>query len=141
MCDYSMHAVASRPAKIGDKLITRKFNVHSSGFSAVTDPKVAVCLVPGTELAFKKEAAYRHPFGRLLRRLRFGMIGANMARFQWINMDNTYCHHDALEFSNGKVVLLTRLRPGQQATVLQLPATHQPTTTGSVGPKALTVID
>jgi len=31
-------------------------------------------------------------------------------------------HHDALEFPDGKIVLLTTLKPGQQATVLQLPA-------------------
>jgi hypothetical protein len=31
-------------------------------------------------------------------------------------------HHDALEFSDGQVVLVTRLCAGQRATVLQLPA-------------------
>ena len=31
-------------------------------------------------------------------------------------------HHDALEFPDGQIALLTRLSPGQQATVLQLPA-------------------
>jgi hypothetical protein len=31
-------------------------------------------------------------------------------------------HHDALEFPDGKIVLVTRLREGQQATVLQMPA-------------------
>ena len=46
-----------------------------------------------------------------------------MPRFRQINLDNPYEHHDALEFPNGQVVLLTRLCEGQQATVLQLPAT------------------
>ena len=31
-------------------------------------------------------------------------------------------HHDALEFPDGTCVLLTDLREGQEATVLQLPA-------------------
>ena len=31
-------------------------------------------------------------------------------------------HHDALEFPDGEMVLLTHLMEGQQATVLQLPA-------------------
>jgi hypothetical protein len=31
-------------------------------------------------------------------------------------------HHDALEFPDGEIVLLTHLSEGQQATVLQLPA-------------------
>jgi hypothetical protein len=30
-------------------------------------------------------------------------------------------HHDALEFPDGQIVLLTNLRVGQCATVLQLP--------------------
>ena len=37
-------------------------------------------------------------------------------------MDNRCTHHDALEFPDGQVVLLTHLRKGQRATVLQLPA-------------------
>ena len=54
MCDYSLHHVASRPAKVGDKLVTTQFN-HSitRGFAAVGEPNVAVCLLPGTEVAFK----------------------------------------------------------------------------------------
>jgi hypothetical protein len=34
-------------------------------------------------------------------------------------------HHDALELPDGRIVLLTRLVPGQYATVLQLPAQAQ----------------
>jgi hypothetical protein len=49
-------------------------------------------------------------------------IGQRLARFRQINMDNPNIHHDALEFSDGQVVLLTRLCVGQRATVLQLPA-------------------
>ena len=32
-----------------------------------------------------------------------------------------HAHHDALEFPDGKTVLLTQLSEGQHATVLQLP--------------------
>jgi len=119
-----MNDVASRPAKVGDKLITHKFNGTSGGFAAVGDPNVAVCLMPGTEVAFEEEATYNYPFIRVLRRFRFGKIGANMARFRQINTDKSWLHHDALEFANGKVVMLTGLRPGQRAIVLQLPAKH-----------------
>jgi len=56
MCDYSLHDVASRPAKVGDKLITTEFwNSTTGGFSAVGEPKVAVCLLPGTEVVFESE--------------------------------------------------------------------------------------
>ena len=56
MCDYSLHDVASRPAKVGDKLVSTQFpNAITRGFSDPTQPRVAVCLLPGTELAFENE--------------------------------------------------------------------------------------
>jgi hypothetical protein len=54
MCDYSLHHVASRPAKIEDKLVVTKFdNSITRGFAAVGELHVAVCLLPGTEIAFR----------------------------------------------------------------------------------------
>lgn len=123
MCDYSLHHVASRPAQVGDELITTQFfGTPTRGFSAVGEPNVAVCLLPGTELAFVDAATDDHPLGWLLPRSRFGKIGEKVARFRQIKMSDPVAHHDALEFANGKIVLVTRLRPGQRATVLQLPA-------------------
>jgi hypothetical protein len=56
MCDYSLHLVASRPAKAGDKLETTSFyGTTTRGFAAVGEPNVAVCLLPGTEIAFEQE--------------------------------------------------------------------------------------
>ena len=61
MCDYSLHLVASRPAKVGDKLVTTKFNNSlTRGFAAVGEPNVAVCVLPGTEVAFEQEVEYCH---------------------------------------------------------------------------------
>lgn len=123
MCDYSLHNVVSRPAQVGDELITTNFvNSITRGFCAVGEPNVAVCLLPGTELAFKQEAECDHPFARLVPSLRFGKLGQTMARFRQINTTRQDTHHDALEFANGKIVLVTRLRLGQHAIVLQLPA-------------------
>jgi hypothetical protein len=122
MCDYSLHSVESRPARAGDQLVTTEFpNTVTRGFSAVGQPNVAVCLLPGTELAFSEEVACDHPFAKLFPRMRFGKLGARLARFRQVDCERGTTHHDALEFANGKVVLLTRLRPGQRATVLQLP--------------------
>ena len=45
-----------------------------------------------------------------------------MAKFQQVNKGRSNVHHDALEFPDGKIVLLTHLCKGQRATVLQLPA-------------------
>ena len=53
MCDYSLQGVASRPVKVGDKLVTRLFNSFTTGFASVGEPNVVVCLLPGTEIAFK----------------------------------------------------------------------------------------
>jgi hypothetical protein len=50
------------------------------------------------------------------------VIKHKTAIFRQINKDKVAAHHDALEFSDGQIVLLTCLREGQQATVLQLPA-------------------
>ncbi len=55
MCDYSLHNVKSRPAKVGDKLTTHNFNTGTRGFAAPEDASTAVCVLPGTELAFAQE--------------------------------------------------------------------------------------
>src|SRR3981189_981253 len=56
MCDYSLHAMASRPAKVGETLITTTFpRTSTRGFAAEGEPGMAVCLLPGTELAFEQE--------------------------------------------------------------------------------------
>ena len=63
MCDYSLHLVASRPAKVGDTLIATDFAKSiSRGFAATGEPNVAVCLLPGTELAFESEVQYDRAF-------------------------------------------------------------------------------
>jgi hypothetical protein len=122
MCDYSLHHVASRPAKIQDKLVTTRFsNSSTRGFAAVGEPDVAVCLLPGTEVAFDKEAVWDHAFGRFLPALQFGKTGHSVARFRQVNLDDPHAHHDALEFPNGQIVRVTSLCEGQHVTVLQLP--------------------
>jgi hypothetical protein len=119
MCDYSLHLVASRPAKVGDKLVTTKFsNSATRGFSAVGEPTVAVCLLPGTEIAFE-EAVRCEPIFPVLPKQ---TLAGKVARFRQIGMDRPNTHHDALELPDGQIVLLTRLCVGQCATVLQLPA-------------------
>ncbi len=96
MCDYSLHSVASRPAKVGDKLVSREFNnLFTRGFAAVGEPHVAVCLLPGTEVAFEKEAEYERSLGIFPNWMR-GKVGHKVARFRRVNMDNPHTHHDAL---------------------------------------------
>jgi hypothetical protein len=117
MCDYSLHHVKSRPAKVGDKLTTRDFNLGTRGFSAPQDRNVAVCVLPGTELSFTDEVTRTRawPWTKTV-------INHKTAIFRQKNQHNPMAHHDALEFPDGEIVLLTFLNEGQQATVLQLPA-------------------
>jgi len=123
MCDYSLHYVASRPAKVGDKLVSTNFsNSITRGFAEVGEPNVAVCLLPGTELAFEAEIECHDAFGRLGPSVPLRRFSEKVARFRQVNMDQPHVHHDALEFADGQIVLVTQLREGQRATVLQLPA-------------------
>jgi hypothetical protein len=115
MCDYSLQAVKSRAAEVGDELITHSFGTGTTGFASINDKKTAICLLPGTEVVFEKPVCsnFAHvndkPFGR-------------EARFRQINKEHIDTHHDALEFPDGNVVLLTALEIRQRARVLQLPA-------------------
>ena len=102
-----------------DGLTTRDFGTGTRGFAASENPSVAVCVLPGTELAFA------HGVKRLPTRLwpwHDGAIKHKTAIFRQVNKDKVAAHHDALEFPDGQIVLLTFLCEGQHATVLQLPA-------------------
>ena len=118
MCDYSLQHVASRPAAVGETLVSTRFGESiTRGFASPDQPGVAVCLLPGTELTFQRDVEFDDLFGNGRR-----TIAARVARFRQIDRDQKHMHHDALEFPDGRIVLLTRLVPGQRATVLQLPA-------------------
>jgi hypothetical protein len=81
-------------------------------------------LLPGTELAFEKEVQCDAGFVFHSRR----QLGHRVAKFRQINNGQPNVHHDALEFPDGHIVLLTQLCEGQHATVLQLPASPLVTT-------------
>jgi hypothetical protein len=118
MCDYSLHNVASRPARVGDKLVAASFLTSCTrGFAAVGEPNVAVCLLPGTELAFEENVKCEFAYGFGYKRL-----AHKVARFRQVNKNQRNVHHDALELPDGEIVLVTKLAGGQHATVLQLPA-------------------
>lgn len=124
MCDYSLERQMSRPAVQGDRLKTTSFPGSTTrGFCAAADRGIAVCLRPGTELVFDRPVAFRGFFSFLLQAHQHE---CRTARFRRVNENNPLLHHDALEFANGQIVLLTHLRKGQLATVIQLPAGKQP---------------
>jgi hypothetical protein len=116
MCDYSLHAVASRPAKVGETLVSTSFyGTSTRGFAAKGEPGVAVCLLPGTELAFEHEVRYNRHW------LSTKSAGFRVARLCRIEPKAPDQHHDALSFPDGSTVLVNLLSEGQSALVLQLP--------------------
>jgi hypothetical protein len=124
MCDYSLEHLASRPAKVGDKLVSTKFtNSITRGFTAIGEPNVAVCLMPGTELAFEQDVTCVHALGLLPSR----RIAERVARFREVNKQNPHDHHDALEFPSGQIVLVTRLCSCRSTSTRKRPASRRPT--------------
>ena len=119
MCDYSLHAVASRPAQVGETIVTTTFRGTSTrGFASESDPSVAVCLLPGTELAFADNVRYDN------RWIWTRTINSRVGKFGKVDPHIPDRHHDAVEFPDGNYVLVTQLVEGQRATVLQLPVTQ-----------------
>jgi hypothetical protein len=118
MCDYSLEHVASRPAVVADRLIVTNFrHTITRGFAGGGDMNTAVCLRPGTEIAFDREVRYESVLTLWRKTTR-----SKVARFRQVDMHVPHVHHDALEFADGTTVLLAQLVPGQWATVLQLPS-------------------
>jgi hypothetical protein len=110
---------------VGEKLVTTRFpNSTTRGLSAVGEPTVAVCLLPGTEVAFEKDVEYSRPFGYFPD----GRLKEKVARFRQIDNDKSDVHHDALDFPNEQIVLIARLCEGQRLVVLQLPVVSPATT-------------
>jgi hypothetical protein len=122
MCDYSLHAVATRPAQVGETLITTTFRGTSTrGFASEREPAVAVCMLPGTELAFAETVKYDN------RWIWTKEINFRVGKFGVMDPDIPDRHHDAIEFPDGSSVLVTQLFEGQRVTVLQLPMVQQAT--------------
>ena len=121
MCDYSLHAVTSRPAEVGETVVTTTFRGTSTrGFASEREPAVAVCMLPGTELAFAQDVKYDN------RWIWTRTVNSRVGKFGKIDPLVPDRHHDAIEFPDGSYVLVTQLCEGQRAVVLQLPVTAQP---------------
>ena len=123
MCDYSLESIASRAARVGDELVTSKFEGSlTRGLAAEKEPEVAVCLLPGTELAFASPVRTDRPWSWLSNLFLGRNVGTSLARFRHINDGVLHAHHDAVELVDGTMILIADLRCGQRVTVLQLPS-------------------
>src|SRR5882724_7824837 len=116
MCDYSLHAIASRPARVGEALVSTHFRGSATlGFASPVEKGVAVCLLPGTELAFETNVRYRAGW------FKTRIVNFNVAKFCKIAPEVRCQHHDALAFPDGSTVLVNSLVQRQRVRVLQLP--------------------
>ena len=127
MCDFSLEAFRSRPAKVGDRLAIRQFATGTTGFADPDDLNCAVCLKPGTEIAFDA------PLRTIVEQTNY-----TVAKFIQVDLDRRQTHHDALEFADGEVFklqALTHYTTIQWATVLQMPVEPK------VEPKSLALLE
>lgn len=133
MCDYSLHAVKSRPAVVDDHLVVTRFpDTFTHGLTHASDPETAVCLRPGTEVAFDKPVIVNGMTGPLeCSAVKDQLVG----RFVKVDEECNYAHHDAIEFPNGKRVLITTLATDQALRVLQLPPGEQPVKAAEAVPR------
>src|SRR5437868_693682 len=98
MCGYSLHAVATRPAEVGETIVTTNFRGTSTrGFASAADPSVAVCLLPGTELAFADDVRYDN------RWIWTRTINSRVGKFGKIDPHVPDRHHDAIELPSPAV--------------------------------------
>jgi hypothetical protein len=124
MCDYSLHTVKTRNAKVDDKLIVHNFGTGTRGFADPTQDMAAgcataVCVKPGTEIAFDE------PIRAIIATfvtVESPTLDHKVAIFRQVSRDEERVHHDALELPDGQIIKLTNLYEGQRAKVLQLPA-------------------
>ena len=120
MCDYSLQSVKTRNAALHDELVTTNFQTGTRGFACKDDPSCAVCIQPGTEIAFESPIEF---YGLATF---FDTLVQNKphttAIFRQVNKEMQRVHHDCLEFPDGSHVLLSMLKENQQARILQLPA-------------------
>src|SRR5260370_24140355 len=100
MCDYSLQSVLSRPAKVGDKLTTRNFGTSTRGFVAPENSRVAVCVLPGTELAFSSEITVAKAG---LLGWKTGTLPHTTAIVRPVNKNKTTRLHHALEVPDGEI--------------------------------------
>ena len=119
MCDYSLHAMATRPAVVGETLISTTFRGTSTrGFASETRARGRGLHAARDRTGVRARRQIRQPLD--LDRT----IGFRVGKFNTIDPHIRERHHDAIEFPDGSHVLVTQLCEGQRVTVLQLPVVH-----------------
>lgn len=134
MCDYSLAHFPNRLAVEGEQLLLRRFPCGTLGLASVRrslkeilfpSTACAVCVPPGARLLLQDipEA--------LRRRLEIGPI--ETVTFVQQSAE-AFTYRDAVQFSNGRQVLLQRLEPGQRLRVLSVHSVEDGRMPTSSGP-------
>ena len=141
MCDYSLHTNPNRLATEGEDLIVYRFPTHSLGLASPAEVKqvtcrtkganrswwatlkdwfsegqaemsvCAVCIPPGAKLVLRDIPQYL--------RTELKVAGDELVTFTQLNA-SANAYRDAIQFENGKELLLQRLQPGQRVKVVSL---------------------
>ena len=113
MCDYSLEAYRSRPARIGEKYETHRFQSYSVGFIAPGDTSTAVCMAYDTKLRLEDVPK---PVQKT-----YGVSADENVTFTRLESGP---HHDGVRFANGAEVTLQVLGPGVKGFVLDALTPH-----------------
>ena len=118
MCDYSLAGIPNRLATEGEQLMVYRFPTGALG---LTSPKTghwllwsrqtAVCVPPGARLLLRD-------IPKTLQQ-QFGVEATEEVTFVQLSAE-AYEYRDAVQFGNGREVLLQCLRCGQHVEVLSL---------------------
>ncbi len=107
MCDYSLEAYRSQPAKEGVGYETHRFTSHSIGFIAPGDAVTAVCMACGMRLRLEDipERVQRS-------------VGVTADEAVTFTRLETGTYRDGVRFANGREITLQQLGPGVRASVI-----------------------
>ncbi len=101
MCDYSLEAFRSRPARQGEEYITYRFPSVTIGFVSPGDHSVAICMACDMELELSRIPSVTQAQAGV----------GETERVTFTQVDGPY-HRDAVRFANGKVMTLQALGAG-----------------------------
>ena len=110
MCDYSLEAFQSRPARMGEEYISNKFPSGSIGFVSPGDRSVAICMACDSELELS-----HIPSGA---QKQAGVSESERVTFTQVDGPH---HRDSVRFANGKVMTLQVLGAGVTAWLAPAP--------------------
>ena len=145
MCDYSLHAEASRLAREGERLVVHRFHSGSMGLASASELQTVEAAAScgerskrswwsslwnwlGMDTPCAGVPAVCIPPGALLmvrdipKGLRKELGVGEVEEVKFIQRDPAaaFTYHDGIRFTNSKEVLLQRLKEGQRIDVLSL---------------------